>query len=449
MDSTTTYMPMLQDALGMFLFLGIELSVLFLLISAGVSLLQQYIPDEKIQSILSASGGRGYVLAALLGAITPFCTCSTIPMLRGLLRARAGFGPTITFLFTSPLLNPIIVGIFFVTFGFTVTIIYTIVALMVSLLAGMILQSMGFERYIIAETAQNTATCCATPKAAHEAPPSCCTAPVAAQTLDATMQHTLKPFPAAQQELQPFGQYAPQANTQSCCDTPPNASLSEAPTETSAATSCCPESTAPSSCCGTQPTVSPSSSCCQEGTAPTASSCCGTQSAASSCSCPTSPTSSPSQANNASCCAAPQAPANAPFSAKLSYAFKDAWGQFKHVLPYLVIGVSLGAFVYGFVPSEFIAKYASGDSVFAVPIAAVIGIPLYVRVEALIPLSAVLVQKGMGLGAVMALIVGGGGASLTEVILLKSLFRMPMIVAFLGVILGMAVLTGYIFQYLI
>ncbi len=105
--------------------------------------------------------------------------------------------------------------------------------------------------------------------------------------------------------------------------------------------------------------------------------------------------------------------------------------------------------MYGFVPSDFIARYASGDSIFAVPIAAVIGIPLYVRVEALIPLSAVLVGKGMGLGAVMALIIGGGGASLTELVLLKSMFRMPMIIAFLVVILGMAVAAGYLFQFVV
>ncbi len=137
------------------------------------------------------------------------------------------------------------------------------------------------------------------------------------------------------------------------------------------------------------------------------------------------------------------------FGNKVRFAFREAWAQFKQVFPYLLLGVSFGAFIYGFIPSEFIAQYASGDSIFAVPIAAVIGIPLYVRAEALIPLSAVLVGKGMGLGAVMALIIGGAGASLTEVILLKSMFRMPMIIAFLVVILGMAIFAGYFFQFVL
>ncbi len=74
-----------------------------------------------------------------------------------------------------------------------------------------------------------------------------------------------------------------------------------------------------------------------------------------------------------------------------------------------------------------------------------IGIPLYIRAEAVIPLSAALAAKGMGLGAVMALIIGSAGASLTELILLKSLFRSRMIAAFLAVILGMAVTAGYLY----
>jgi hypothetical protein len=73
-------------------------------------------------------------------------------------------------------------------------------------------------------------------------------------------------------------------------------------------------------------------------------------------------------------------------------------------------------------------------------------VPLYIRAETVIPLSAALASKGMGMGAVMALIIGSAGASLTEVILLKSLFKAPMIIAFLVVIFGMAVLTGFAFS---
>ncbi|ECX7474264.1 permease, partial [Salmonella enterica] len=105
-------------------------------------------------------------------------------------------------------------------------------------------------------------------------------------------------------------------------------------------------------------------------------------------------------------------------------------------------------FIYGFIPSEWIAAHAGADNPLAIPLSAVVGIPLYIRAEAVIPLASVLMTKGMGLGALMALIIGSAGASLTEVILLKSMFRMPMIVAFLTVILGMAILMGYLTQLL-
>lgn len=364
---------MMKDTLGMFLFLGIELSALFILISSGVSLLQQYIPNSKIQAILSCSKGRGYILAAILGAITPFCSCSTIPMLRGLLKAKAGFGPTLTFLFTSPLLNPIIIGLFIATFGIKVTVIYTLLALCISIISAFMLDKMHYEQYVIPEN----------------------------------KTYSKKSYP--------------------CCQS--NASLlqtnqDKSDLDSKKESACC-SSEIPSykACCGpTLQPIQPVTSCCGSVQEKTSASCCSSS----------LPSKIPSR-----------------FGKKLVLACREGWSQYKQVFPYLFVGVALGAFVYGFVPSEFIATYASGDNFLAVPIAAVIGIPLYVRAEALIPLSSVLVSKGMGLGAVMSLIIGGSGASLTELILLKSMFRMPMIIAFLVVILGMAIFSGYFFQFLL
>ncbi len=110
-------------------------------------------------------------------------------------------------------------------------------------------------------------------------------------------------------------------------------------------------------------------------------------------------------------------------------------------------GIAIGSFIYGFMPTEFVASVASDSNPFAIPLAAVIGIPLYIRAEAVIPLSAALAAKGMGLGTVMALIIGSAGASLTEVILLKSIFKNQMIMAFLTVIISMAIAAGYCYRY--
>ncbi|GGP45635.1 hypothetical protein GCM10009347_11420 [Shewanella algicola] len=139
---------MLQETLNMFVFLTVELTTLFLLISYLVGVLQTYISPHKIQAILSDKHGKGYVIAGFLGAITPFCSCSTIPFLKGLLRAKAGFGTMMVFLFASPLLNPIIIGLFAVTFGLKVTLFYFVIAMGVSVIAGYSLEKLGFEKYI-------------------------------------------------------------------------------------------------------------------------------------------------------------------------------------------------------------------------------------------------------------------------------------------------------------
>lgn len=350
------WLTMLTDASRMFVFLAVELSALFLVISAAVSLIRQKIPDAKIQAMLGARKGRGYLISAILGALTPFCSCSTIPMLRGLLSAKAGFGPTLTFLFVSPLLNPIIVGLMWATFGWKVTVLYAVIAASVSVLASMLLDMLGFERHVIdaKETKQGSSgTACGT-------------------------------------------------------TTSEAASVSATPCSSSKAIKSATPLKAQASCCTAQPEAAPTISCCTDGTV-----------------------------------ALTRAPVIPTAFAK---ARADAWQQFKEVLPYLLLGVLVGSFIYGFIPAEWIAAHAGADNPLAIPFSAVVGIPLYIRAEAVIPLASVLLDKGMGMGAVMALIIGSAGASLTEVILLKSMFRTPMVVAFLTVILGMAILMGYLAQ---
>ncbi|MBR9729109.1 permease [Shewanella intestini] len=324
---------MAKETAHMFVFLAAELITLFIVISYAVGILQEYIPPEKIQSILSSKKGKGYIIAALLGAITPFCSCSTIPFLKGLLRAKAGFGPMMVFLFSSPLLNPIIIGLFVVTFGINVAVFYFLVAVVVAVTAGYVLEKLGFERYVKPE--------------AYEA-----------------------------------------MTTSSC-----------------------------GSSCG-EGTPAPKTSCCGETKAPEpATSCCD------------------------------KTPVKAEDN-RWMRVWRSTWTDFKQVFPYLLIGLLLGSVIYGFIPTDMIAHYAGAGTWYAIPIAAVIGIPLYIRAEAVIPLSSALVAKGMALGPVMALIIGSAGASLTEVILLKSIFKNQMIAAFLTVILSMAVGAGYLYSYI-
>ncbi|EID1643396.1 permease [Salmonella enterica] len=373
------WISMLQDAAEMFLFLAVELSFLFIVISAGVSLIRQKVPDHKIQKMMGAKKGKGYLLASLLGAVTPFCSCSTIPMLRGLLSAKAGFGPTLTFLFVSPLLNPIIVGLMWVTFGWKVTLLYALIAAGVSVLASLILDLLGFERHVV-DHKNSASSSCAT---------KCEDSEASAKTLVGS----------------------------SCCGT--------SPTQSPVKMSCCTSAAKPIINLKTVKSEQSLSACCSSITSEQpAISCCSGENVGN-VNITTNTTSAP-----------------------IKLAMKDALQQFKDVLPYLMLGVLIGSFIYGFIPSEWIAAHAGTDNPLAIPLSAVVGIPLYIRAEAVIPLASVLMAKGMGLGALMALIIGSAGASLTEVILLKSMFRMPMIVAFLTVILGMAILMGYLTQLL-
>ena len=111
--------------------------------------------------------------------------------------------------------------------------------------------------------------------------------------------------------------------------------------------------------------------------------------------------------------------------------------------PYLLVGIAIGSVIYGFLPMGLLEQYAGPDNPLAIPVAAVIGVPLYIRASAVIPLAGALMTKGVGAGAVLALIIGSAGASLTEVILLRALFTMKLLAAFLFVVLSMAMIAGY------
>src|SRR5690625_5068767 len=108
--------------------LFLELTALFIVISFLVSLLQQVVTEEKIKNILQRGHkATSYISGTLLGALTPFCSCSTIPILAGLLSSGAPFGPSISFLIASPLLTPVTVILFCIPFGLRLIAFYVVV----------------------------------------------------------------------------------------------------------------------------------------------------------------------------------------------------------------------------------------------------------------------------------------------------------------------------------
>ncbi|MEF1262902.1 permease, partial [Vibrio harveyi] len=284
-------MTMAKEALDMFAFLATELIILFLAISYIVGVLQDFLTPEKIQSILSSKKGKGYFIAALLGSITPFCSCSTIPFLKGLLRARAGFGPMMVFLFASPLLNPVIIGLFVVTFGWKVAVFYFAIAMTVSVVAGYVLEKLGFERYVKPEAYEAVGSS------------SCGT---------------------------------------SCGDS--SKKKEEAKPASSCGTSACGEPApvvAKTSCCGDAPKAEPKvevSCCSSDGTA----------------------TATIVEEKQPS---------------RWVRIWHSTWKDFKQVFPYLMMGIAIGSFIYGFIPTDLIAEYAGEAKWYAIPVAAIIGIP--------------------------------------------------------------------------
>lgn len=137
------------------------------------------------------------------------------------------------------------------------------------------------------------------------------------------------------------------------------------------------------------------------------------------------------------------------FKTRLKISLLKAWGDFKSVLIYMIIGVGIGAAIYGYLPQELLAKVAGPDNPFAVIVAALIGMPLYIRVESAIPIGLALMNKGVSIGAVIALIISGAGIAIPELTMLSSIFKKKIIIALVVIVFTTAVLSGLIFNMLI
>lgn len=139
----------LLNVLGTFVYLFGELFLLFIAISFFVALLQVWVSKERIKRILSRPHKvTNAILGAALGAVTPFCSCSTIPVLVGLFKSGAPFSGAISFLMTSPILNPAIIALLLVFFGPVPTAVYAVITFAFAVCAGLILDALGFSRYI-------------------------------------------------------------------------------------------------------------------------------------------------------------------------------------------------------------------------------------------------------------------------------------------------------------
>lgn len=294
-----------------FLMLFGELFALFIGISFLVALLQIYISQERIKRILTTPRkGLNSVFGALLGAVTPFCSCSTIPVLVGLFKSGAPFCGAMSFLLTSPILNPAILTLLIAFFGVKATVVYSALTFVFAVVMGLILDKAGFEK----EVKKVTITGGRQDNVSWE-------------TLHGTFWH---------KQAQSF-----------------------------------------------------------------------------------------------------------------KLAFRDSFGLFKGVVGYLLLGAGIGAFIYEFIPTDLLANFAGTNNLWAVPLAAIVGIPMYIRTETMIPIAGILISKGVAPGVMIALILGGAGASIPEVSLLNSIFKMKMVVVFVLCVFTVATVTGYVFNFIL
>jgi uncharacterized protein len=257
---------MFNDFLQSFFWIAIELTVLFIVVSFVINLLQGLLPFEKIEQKLSGKNKAFAALAALLFAfITPFCSCSTIPVVVNMLKKKLPFGIVMIFLFSSPVLDPTILTIMGVILGWKVALIYTVVTATLAVIIGFTLEALGFER--------------------------------------AVKNVVIKGGEQQQKKFNVKGAWA------------------------------------------------------------------------------------------------------------------DTLRLMKDVFPYLLIGAGIGSAIHGLVPTDWIANTLGRENWWLVPVAAIIGIPLYIRLSTMIPISQILITKGMATGSVMALLISSAGASLPEIIL--------------------------------
>ena len=140
----------LGEALNFFVYDTLKILFLLFLISTVMGVVNTYFPIERLRNFLSSHRlyGLQYVFASVFGAITPFCSCSSIPLFLGFVKGGIPLGVTFSFLITSPLINEVAVAMFAGTFGWTVTGIYVLSGILLGSIGGIVLGRMKLERWL-------------------------------------------------------------------------------------------------------------------------------------------------------------------------------------------------------------------------------------------------------------------------------------------------------------
>ncbi len=289
------------EALNFFIYDSIKIFLLLAAIVFAVAVIRAYFPPEKTKRILAHKKEYiGNVLAALLGIVTPFCSCSAVPLFIGFVEAGIPLGVTFSFLISSPMVNEIALIMLWGLFGWKIALIYTGTGVVLAIISGIVIGRLKMEKYV--------------------------------------------------------QEYVWQIKA------------------------------------GNAETI---------------------------------------QTN---------------FREKLAYARTYTAELLKRIWPYVLIGIALGGIVHGYIPTDFVVKYAGRDNPFAVLVAVLIGIPLYSNAAGMIPVVQALVGKGMAMGTVLAFMMSVTAISFPEAVILKNVLKMRLIYTFFGIVAVGIIIVGYLFN---
>lgn len=140
----------LTEALNFFIYDSIKILLLVFIVIFFMGIVNSYFPVEKVRNYLSRKKlyGFEYLMASLFGVVTPFCSCSSVPLFIGFVKGGIPLGVTFSFLITSPLVNEVAIGLFIGLFGLKTTVIYVISGILLGTISGIILQKLKLEKYL-------------------------------------------------------------------------------------------------------------------------------------------------------------------------------------------------------------------------------------------------------------------------------------------------------------
>lgn len=294
----------LTETLRFFIFEVPKVILLLILIIFGVGILRSYFTTEKTRKVLEGKSlFTGNVMAALLGIVTPFCSCSAIPLFLGFVEAGVPLGVTFSFLIAAPMINEVAVVLLLGLFGWKVMLIYIVTGLFIAIVSGWIIGKLKLEKYV--------------------------------------------------------AEWVFQVKTNQ--ETEENGTMS--------------------------------------------------------------------------------------FSARINYAFDSVKEIVGKIWIYIILGIAVGAGAHGYVPQEFLGSLLGNQNWYGVPVAILIGVPMYSNAAGIIPIVSVLIEKGVSLGTALAFMMSVIALSLPEIIILKKVLKWQLIAAFVGIVSFGIICVGYLFNY--